>query len=174
MSTKDKTWSLPVRIEEVPESGLHLDFSAESATREALARLAGIRAMPRLEVHCDLQREGVRLRVTGSVSATVGQTCVVSLEPMENEVFEPFEVMFAPGAPPEAAPDHALSGQEPPEPLVDGTADLGRVATEFLLLGIDPYPRKPGAVFAAPVPPAAEPGPFAALAALKNRPKTGG
>ena len=33
--------------------------------------------------------------------------------------------------------------------------DLGAVATEFLLLGIDPYPRKPGAVFEAP--PAGDP-----------------
>ena len=46
--------------------------------------------------------------------------------------------------------------------------DLGAVATEFLLLGIDPYPRKPGAVFDAP--PAGDPSshPFAALAALKK------
>ena len=46
--------------------------------------------------------------------------------------------------------------------------DLGAVATEFLLLGIDPYPRKPGAVFDAP--PAGDPAshPFAALAALKK------
>ena len=31
-----------------------------------------------------------------------------------------------------------------PEPLVGGAVDLGAVATEFLVLGIDPYPRKPG------------------------------
>ncbi len=37
---------------------------------------------------------------------------------------------------------------EPPEPLVDGKIDLGAIATEFLLLGIDPYPRKAGAEFA--------------------------
>ena len=44
----------------------------------------------------------------------------------------------------------------------------GAVATEFLLLGLDPYPRKPGAVFDAP--PADDPAsrPFAALAALKK------
>ena len=52
--------------------------------------------------------------------------------------------------------------------LRDGVVDLGAVATEFLLLGIDPYPRKPGAVFDAP--PAGDPSshPFAALAALKK------
>jgi hypothetical protein len=57
---------------------------------------------------------------------------------------------------------------EPPEAIRDGVIDLGAVATEFLLLGLDPYPRKPGAVFEAP--PAGDPvsHPFAALAALKK------
>jgi hypothetical protein len=55
--------------------------------------------------------------------------------------------------------------------LENGTVDLGTIATEFLILGLDPYPRKEGVEFAAPQPasdPAAHP--FAALAALKKRP----
>ena len=28
--------------------------------------------------------------------------------------------------------------------LVGGTVDLGAIATEFLILGLDPYPRKTG------------------------------
>ena len=46
--------------------------------------------------------------------------------------------------------------------------DLGRLATDALLLGVDPYPRKPGAVFDLPVT-ADDPEdhPFAALKALK-------
>ena len=43
-----------------------------------------------------------------------------------------------------------VAADDPPEVLHDGAVDLGAVATEFLLLGIDPYPRKPGAVFDAP------------------------
>jgi hypothetical protein len=44
--------------------------------------------------------------------------------------------------------------------------DLGALATEFLLLGLDPYPRKPGAVFEPPRDNRPEPGPFAGLAGL--------
>ena len=51
---------------------------------------------------------------------------------------------------------------------VDGTIDLGAIATEFLILGIDPYPRKPGIVFDAPRTGEASGHPFAALAALKK------
>ena len=36
---------------------------------------------------------------------------------------------------------------DPPEPIVGGIIDLGRLATDALLLAIDPYPRKPDAVF---------------------------
>jgi uncharacterized metal-binding protein YceD (DUF177 family) len=171
-------WSVPVRIEEVPEAGLHLELAADAGTRALIARLVGVQAVARLEAAFDVARKGERLRVTGRVSGTVGQTCVVSLEPMVSVVEEAVNVVFAPvrgeDAGPEDLAESDMTGDEPPEPLIGGTADLGAVATEFLLLGIDPYPRKPDAVFAAP--PAGEEagGPFAALAALKEPPKQGG
>ncbi len=46
--------------------------------------------------------------------------------------------------------------------------DLGAIATEYFLLGIDPYPRKPGAEFQSPSAGEAAANPFAALAALKK------
>ena len=49
-----------------------------------------------------------------------------------------------------------------------GVVDLGTLAVEFLILGLDPYPRKPGAVFQAPQETAAGEGPFSALAALQK------
>jgi hypothetical protein len=58
---------------------------------------------------------------------------------------------------------------EPPEPLIGGIVNLGALATEFLVLGIDPYPRKADVEFA-PVTVGEEgPKPFAALGALKKR-----
>ena len=58
------------------------------------------------------------------------------------------------------------------EALVGGMVDLGAIATEYFLLGIDPYPRKPGAVFDHEIaPPDPEDHPFAALKALKGKPK---
>ena len=55
-----------------------------------------------------------------------------------------------------------------PEPLTGAAIDLGAIATEFLILGIDPYPRKPGAVFEAPSSADRDATAFAALAALKK------
>jgi len=53
-------------------------------------------------------------------------------------------------------------------PLVGNAVDLGAIATEFLILGLDPYPRKPDVVFETP-PAGDEPAHlFAALAGLKK------
>jgi uncharacterized metal-binding protein YceD (DUF177 family) len=169
-------WHVPVRLEDVPETGLHLDLVADAEVRAGLAALSGVREMPRLEAAIDVARQGNGLRVTGRVSATVGQDCVVTLEALESRVDEPVDVVFAPVGPVDAAPDEdhqeaqhdAQAIDEPPEPLVDGAADLGAVLADFLLLGIDRYPRKPGAVFAPPAPESSGDNPFAVLAKLKK------
>jgi uncharacterized metal-binding protein YceD (DUF177 family) len=162
-------WHVPVRLEDVPETGLHFDLVADEHVRAGLAALAGVPDMSRLEAAIDVARYGNGLRATGRVSATVGQTCVVTLEPMENQVDEAIDVIFAPSSTSDVADRNAaLEADEPPELLSDGTADLGAIAAEFLLLGIDPYPRKPGAEFAPPAEQGAATTPFAALAKLKD------
>lgn len=176
-------WHVPVRLEDVPETGLHLALVAEAPVRAGLAAIGGVTGMPRLEAAFDVLRHGSGLRVTGRVSATVEQTCVVTLEPVENEVDESIDVIFAPPTAVSAAAGKDLveemaadaaegfgdAAGEPPEVLsADGTADVGAIAAEFLLLGIDPYPRKPGAEFTPPTEQGGTISPFAALAKLKN------
>jgi uncharacterized metal-binding protein YceD (DUF177 family) len=162
-------WHVPVRLEDVPETGLHLDLVADERVRAGLAALAGVPDLPRLEAAIDLARHGNGLRATGRVSATVGQTCVVTLEPMENQVDESIDVIFTPSSAGDFADQNAIfEAEEPPEILSDGTADIGAIAAEFLLLGIDPYPRKPGVEFAPPTQNSTAANPFAALAKLKD------
>ena len=57
-----------------------------------------------------------------------------------------------------------LNEEEPPEPIVDGTIDLGGVTLEFLALALDPYPRKPGVEFTEPAPETPAGVPFAVAA----------
>jgi hypothetical protein len=170
MTSSERPWSVPVRADDVPEGGRHVEMHAESRTRDALARAAGLLELGRLDATFDVTRHGRRgLRVTGTVSASVRQACVVTLDPVDNEVEEAVDLIFAPGHDAAGAaavfPDGTVDVSAP-EPLVDGVVDLGAVATEFLMLGIDPYPRKPGVVFALPTAEGASDHPFAALAAL--------
>ncbi len=156
-------WSVPVAVEDIPDTGLHMEIEAPAAVRAGVAALANVRELPQLSAVFDLTRQGAGAHVSGKVSALVGQTCVVSLEPMESKLDEPIEVTFSPSA--EAV---SVDDEEPPEPLLGGSLDLGAVATEFLLLAIDPYPRKEGVQFAAPKAEEAGEHPFAALATLKK------
>ena len=132
-----------------------------------------MRELPQLSAVFDLTRQGAGVHVGGQVSARVGQTCVVTLEPIESDIEEAVDLKFAPAPAggtlePKSARKRTSGGDEPPEPLVGGTLDLGALAIEFLILGIDPYPRKAGAQFAPPKVEDAGEHPFAALESLKK------
>jgi uncharacterized protein DUF177 involved in 23S rRNA accumulation len=168
-------WHVPIALDDVPEEGKHFDLAADAEIRAAVARMVGLRDLPRLEASFDVTRSGrAGLHVSGRVSATAGQTCVVTLEPLANEVAEDIDLLFEP--PPVVPAQAELDTANPPdpspgnetEPLVDGKVDLGALATEFLILGLDPYPRKPGAIFKPPVEPHPDEGPFSALGVLKK------
>jgi uncharacterized metal-binding protein YceD (DUF177 family) len=164
-------WRVPVAVADIAETGERREMAADAETRAAIARVAGLRDLPRFEASFDLApRNGGGLQVTGRVSATVGQTCVVTLEPLNNEIEEAVDLLYMPPVAAPAADEKPEAEVEPkwdaPEPLIGGTVDLGALATEFLLLGLDPYPRKPGAVFEPPRDNRPEPGPFAGLAGL--------
>jgi hypothetical protein len=178
-ATRDRTierpWSVPVRVHEIPESGRHFELKADGPARALIARLADLRSLPRLEASFDVTRQGANgVRVVGQVSATVGQICVVTLDPIENEITEAVDLVFEPQAPsdPGGTPGRAglvdIPSVDAPEPLVNDTVDLGVMAMEFMILGIDPYPRKPGAVFQAPSTGDEAAHPFAALAKLRG------
>ena len=170
----EKPWSVPVQLSEIPATGRRVELKADPATRDAVATAVGVVALPRLEALFDLTPlPNDAVRVTGSVLASVEQNCVVTLDPLSNQVEEKVELVFAPpgalASPQAIAALGPTDEDNPPEVLQKGIVDLGAVAIEFLTLGIDPYPRKPGASFEAPQAegdPAAHP--FAALAALKK------
>jgi len=178
-------WSAPVTVAQIPEAGLHRDIEADGGVRLALAKIAGLREIESARASFELtpgRDESVHVR--GSVSARVGQVCVVSLDPIENDVLEEIDIIFVPESQMRELAESVDDDDEtdadkeipdPPEPIVGGVIDLGRLATDALFLGLDPYPRKPDAVFEPPnVPVDPEDHPFAALKALKNDSKSPG
>lgn len=176
MIEKGLPWHAAVAVAAIPEEGLHRDIEANEAERQAIASIAGLRDLPRLAASFDLVPAGDgQVLVRGRVQATVGQTCVVTLDPLTSEIDEQVDVTFAPAVEQvPARPDSDEDTEDPPEPIVNGEIDLGSLAAEFLILGLDPYPRKPGVAFEPVIQPA-DPAdhPFAALATLKNGDSSG-
>ena len=176
MTDKSDPWRVPVLVAQIPDTGLHRDIEAGPAPREAMAEVAGLREIVMANASLDVTpKSGGRFHVAGHVRARVGQTCVVTLDPIENDIDEEVDVIFAP---PEQIPDLAdlvdeavdsdIEIPDPPEPIENGIIDLGRLATDALFLAIDPYPRRSDAVFEPPAI-ATDPAdhPFAALKALQ-------
>jgi hypothetical protein len=172
-------WRVVVNVAQIPKSGLHRDIEADAAARAAMAEMAGLRdiSVARASFDLSLESDG-RVHVAGRLTARIGQTCVVTLDPIESDIDEDIDLVFAPADEVEQLIDDLDEGAEegdmpePPEPIVNGMIDLGRLANDVLFLAVDPYPRKEGAVFEAPVL-AADPEdhPFAALKTLKGGPK---
>lgn len=175
MTMQGEKWHVVIRAEDVPATGSLFGLTTDEALRASVARDAGLLDLPRLEARLEVARHGeAGLHVTGRVKATVVQACVVTLEPVTSELDETIDLVLVPESEREqeesvdleAAVDLAA---EEPEMLVGGRLDLGALATEFMILGIDPYPRKADAVFESPLPPEPEASAFAALAALKSK-----
>jgi len=171
---REQPWSVPVTVHEVPDTGRRFTLVADEHTRAAIAKLAGLRSLPRLEARFEVAPRGRDgLKVTGVISATVGQDCVVTLEPMECEIEEAVDLEFAPPAAPTIIDEEGarieVTSVDAPEPLLGDRIDLGSIASELLMLSIDPYPRKSGVVFEPPPADKDTGGPFAALAALKKK-----
>jgi hypothetical protein len=172
-------WRAYVAVAQIPDTGLHRDIEAGQSARQAMAEVAGLREVAYARASFDMRHgSGGQVHVAGRVQARIGQTCVVTLDPLDTEINETVDLIFAPAGqtPPEAEfvdddSDSASRMEDPPEPIVDGVIDLGRLATDVLFLAIDPYPRKEGAVFEPQVT-ATDPEdhPFAALKAFRIDP----
>jgi uncharacterized metal-binding protein YceD (DUF177 family) len=156
--------SRPIRVTDLPAGGVDVTVEATPEEREALARDFKLPAFHAVTGTFHLSGTRSRVSVSGHVDATVSQICVVTLDPFESDIREDVDVTFA-------ARDGASApqGEDPPDEIVDGTIDLGAVTAEFLALGVDPYPRKPGVDFAYEGGDERRESPFAALERLKGK-----
>ena len=154
--------SRPLAVADIPPDGLDVTVEASPEEREALARAFKVPAVHALVGVFHVSGTRSRVHVSGRVDARIEQICVVSLDPFENEVHEEVEVDFA------AASDAPPEGEDPPDAIVGGTVDLGALTAEFLALGLDPHPRKPGVDFSFEAAEDPTASPFAALDKLKR------
>lgn len=167
--------SRPVSVADITPGGLALAVTATPSERAALAAFNGLVAIGTLTGSVRLRPEGAGVRVTGEVMADVVQTCVISMDPFEAALREPIDVHFmeaerleALRAERAARPvDDDENSPDEPDVIANGRIDVGRLVAEHLTLGLDPYPKKPGAALA--VPAAAEEAPPASPFAVLRR-----
>jgi hypothetical protein len=159
--------SRPVSVEHLPEGGVEVVVEATPEERAALAKDFKLPAIHALEGRFRLTGTPRRRAPAGAVRARVEQVCVVTLDPFEDDIEEEVEVDFAGAGARASAGDPEGPGYEPPDEIAGGHIDLGALTAEFLALGLDPYPRKPGAAFSYEGEGDGTESPFAALKGLK-------
>lgn len=146
--------SFPVNVARLPQKGMPVRIDANEDQRAELAEIHGLEKVDSLMANLVVspwKRNGVK--VTGDVRAKVIQSCVVTLEPVENEIDEQIESVFLPEDSKLGREGFGIGGEivldaegpDSPETFSGDIIDVGALAEEFFGLGIDPYPRKKGA-----------------------------
>lgn len=156
-----------VPVDRLPAKGERVTVEASAEEREALARAFGLPAVHALVGRFELEGGGKRVVVNGTVEGRVTRTCVVTLEPFEQDVREEVHLDFAPATAPVDEAEAEARKLDPPDEIVDGKIDLGALTAEFLALGLDPYPKKPGVEFE-PIVDSDAQSPFAKLKGLST------
>ena len=141
-----------VNVSRLPMKGMPVTIDADEAQRESLATVHDLVAVERFRAQILVSPwKGDGAKVAGQVRARIVQSCIVTLEPVENEIDESFTALFLPEGSKLALPigEHGEivldpQGEDAPEQFKGDRIDVGQLAEEYFALGIDPYPRKPG------------------------------
>jgi hypothetical protein len=181
-------WSHRVEVDNLGARPLTLSVTAGAQERKDLARRLQVQAVEELKAAITVTREpgSLSIHVEGRVTGRVVQGCVVTQHPVAEDISEEFESWYA--DPKQAVPFararrerlargeremEVLPERDDPEEVTDGFIDVAELATQYLCLGLNPYPH------AGDMPPvgmeeveAAAPGrrnPFAALKDWKRQ-----
>jgi uncharacterized metal-binding protein YceD (DUF177 family) len=157
-----------VDVMNIPPRGQEVHLEASAEERDALARDFGLPGIRALSGDFKLINSAKGIHVTGLVKASITQICVVTLDSFDSDIEEEVEVDFGEPSGMPAEPPTDINEYEPPDEIINGQIDLGALTAEFLALGLDPYPRKPGVDFDYRDPVDEKDSPFAALEKLKT------
>jgi len=165
-----------------------LDIAASEGERTALARRFGFLGLPAFSARVTVDRRlGGRIVVEGRLRGKIVQACILTLDPVTQDLDETFRIVFKQDLTEERDPESGEALVNPqadaPEPLSGHLLDVGEIVAEQLSLAADPYPRRPGAKLEDVLPKPRRDGrparseqrrhPFAGLAALRDKPPRG-
>lgn len=157
--------------------GKAVALDADAAARAAIARRLGLVELDRFALTAEVRAVAGGIGVRGDVRARLVQSCAATDLPVPATIAEPFDLKFLRDMPPGDIEDMEVelgAADIDVLPLEHDRVDLGEVAVQTLSLALDPFPRHPDAdriLAEKGVLSEEQAGPFAALAALKGKPK---
>jgi len=163
--------NLTLRLSELNRGPQTFAVSPDAAARAEVAADLGLVALPAYTAKATLKPWLDGAEIEGTWTAEVVQTCGISLDDFASPLSGAFTLHVLPAGSPHAPSQEGEveldpEADDPPDLIEDDVIDVGAYLSEQLGLAVDPFPRKPGAVFEPPEPQAII-SPFAALRALK-------
>jgi uncharacterized metal-binding protein YceD (DUF177 family) len=180
-----------VDLDRMGSGSAALDITASDGERAALAKRFGFVGLPVFSARVTVDRRPGQVIVEGRLRGTIVQACILTLDPVTQELDDTFRIVFRQDLTEERDPESGealLNAQaDAPEPLSGNMLDIGEIVAEQLSLAADPYPRRPGARLEDVLPKPRKGGksgrdtgkteqrrhPFAGLAALRDKPRRG-
>lgn len=145
-------FSRPLAVDKISSNGMTETLEADEQERRRLAGRFGLLDIKKLEAKLDIQsaRAGQAVEVTGKLIADVVQKCVVTLEPLPAHIEHTIDVLYEVTLRPQTGGElaHMEPHESETEAVDNGFIDLGELVAQNLGIALDPYPRKPGVVFA--------------------------
>lgn len=177
----------PVNVTRLPAKGLHAKIVPDEDIREKLAAQCNILSISEFAAQLTIKswhKDGVR--VSGSLKASLTQSCIITLEPVPEQIEAQIDAVFVPINSKLAKPNInaetrelivEAEGEDVPELFELPNLDVGAVAAEFFALELNPYPKSPNADETADTPAQQEEknendvreNPFAALAKIRDK-----
>lgn len=172
--TDEEVWAVSVGLGEFLDTPKTLEITADAQICGQIAKRFNLVAVNAVTARLTLKRWFDGGEIEARWSANLTQTCGVTLEDFQTDLNGQFQVRVVPEGSVHAPDPNIveiaidLDADDPPDVLSGRTLNLAHYVLEDLSLSIDPFPRKPGAVFVAPEP-AEEASPFAVLRQLKPK-----
>lgn len=167
-------WPCEIPLSQVDRGAVKLRLEPTAEQRKAIAKQLDLVSLEALSAEVFLSSWLDGAQISGLLRARVVQVCSATAEDFETPIDARFELRVLPAnsenAPQEEFGDLGADpdGDDPPDVLDGETIDVSGYVVEHLALELDPFPRKPGAVFVQPPEPV-ELSPFAALKGLKPK-----
>ncbi len=141
--TDKPEFSRLVALCDIPPQGFAGVFQADETEKETLSSRFDLLSLSEFSADIRLvPLHSGELELTGSATATLSQSSVVTMEPVISELNFPLSVLFT---------------KEPPDPQTEEDVeeltdplDIGEVLAQCLGIALDPYPRNPGEEFLSP------------------------
>ncbi|EDP66384.1 hypothetical protein BAL199_25594 [alpha proteobacterium BAL199] len=167
--------SHPIQLDRIGAASIKVSLTSDSDVRSALAERFDLQAIDALTVELIVRRQRATgwIEVSGTVSGSVVQNCIVTNDPVSASVVADVLELFDDSG--EASSDEVDLDPlaDTPEPIAGETLDVGEIAAQAFGLALDPYPRADGATSetvssATQAEESERASPFAKLAALKD------